>query len=449
MRLKLAFATVSAMALLSGAALAGDDNQTNLYQEGDYNSATINQSGNENNAGDGTHKIIQMRTADVNAVPTRNNVLTIVQSGNSNDVGLGTNANSFGYGSGVYQRESYAGSTSYKVHQNIISINQSSSDNEVGAVSQESATHSGVNGLYITQRGDGGNRVGSVSQFRTQSTQNVTTIDQAGSNNNIGHIEQYVREIGNDNFNVIAVTMSGKGNGHGGLTGAAQLSGASSSTIIQGRASNAAKEDRVSLNISGDENQFGVTQYGNFNSSSGNISGNYNQFGTYQIGIGNTASLVMSGDYNNVGVSQSGDGNIAGTVVGGSNNQLNIQQSDNDNSVSARIDGDHNGGGLFTDDAAKAFASSFDLTSGDLVQETGKQSLSLNITAGSNNNQFAFLQTGGLNNGITATISGTGDNQAVGVQEGDSNTATLAQGGNSNVAIFHQIGSSNVATFSQ
>jgi hypothetical protein len=449
----------SALALLMGIGVAyAGSNDAYMDQQGSYNNASINQSdGTNNKAGSAAHAITQIHN-DAYTWDTHYNTLSIVQSGNSNDVGLGTNSNPFGYGYGIYQNEDYTngGNSPEPSQRNYIGIMQTSNGNSVGAISQYTATHAGDNYLSISQSGNGGNRVGSVSQQRTQANQNIAIVNQSGTGNTIASMQQYTVNISNG-ANKMYVTQSGNNNGNGHLTGAAAATGAQSSTLIQGApfsggAVHALIDSYASLDISGNNNQFGITQLGhgyNDSDSVGSvlISGNSNQLGIYQEGNGNVVALAeISGTSNNIGIQQTGDGNLATVIVDQSGNKVYARQNDNDNQIYAKIDGNNNGTGLFSDGGASTLASSNGLFSGDLFQDTGNQSMTLKITG--NSNQFAFLQTDGTLNTINATITG-GSNQAVGVQDGSSNAATLTQGGNSNVAVFHQVGGSNVSTIKQ
>lgn len=451
MKLKITLASATALGLLAGSALAGDDNKSYVSQQGDFNKALIEQdSGNDNQAGSATRNITQVgSTANIQAI--KNNELEITQSGNSNSVGLDANTNTFG-SSGIYQRQAYTGTSSYASSKNIIDIDQTSDGNRVGAVSQHTATHVGDNKLVIVQRGLGNNTVGSVSQYRTQTTQNVVDIDQAGQNNTIARVEQYVTAYGGgaaEQANRFIVSMTGNNNGNAQLGGAAAASGAQSSTLIQGSPANPARDNYANLTISGDNNQFGVSQYGVTNTV-GNliISGDGNQVGTYQSGNRNTVSLAEVGGHgNDIGIRQVGDDNLAGATVNGNDNRISAKQDGDNNNISALVTGNNNGAGVFTDLAASALASGAGLFSGDLSQIGSNHNI--NLTISSSQNQFAFLQTNGSSNELTATISGGNSNQAVGVQNGSDNVATLTQAGGGNVAVFQQIGSGNTGTFGQ
>lgn len=454
MKLKIVLSTASALALLTGAAWAGS-NDAYLDQQGSHNNASIDQSdGTHNKAGSAANPITQIRN-DAYAPSNKFNTLSIVQSGSSNSVGLGTNSNPFGYGYGVYQNENYILNSVNSIQRNVIDIKQTSNGNSVGAISQYTATDHGDNSLSIKQGGNGGNNIGSISQYRTQGNSNLAYVNQSGSNNNITSMQQYDVNLGT--ANKMYITQSGNNNGNGHLTGAAAATGAQSSTLIQGAphsggVAHGLINSYASLNISGNNNQFGITQLGDgWNNSdtvgSVSISGNNNQLGIYQKGNGNVVALAdISGASNNIGIQQTGDDNLATAVVAQSGNKLYARQTDDSNNIYAKIDGNNNGTGLFSDAGVAALASSNGLYSGDVFQDTGSQKMTLKITG--NSNQFAFLQTGGLLNTVSATVTGS-SNQAVGVQDGASNKATLTQGGSSNAATFHQVGNTNVSTIHQ
>jgi len=421
MKLKFALGTATALALTMGSAWAGDTNETYVNQRGKYNQASINQAqGEGNKAGSSGQAIRQVRDG-ANPSVGLYNTLTIEQSGDDNTVGLGTNANGFGQ-SGVYQEIGYAfnpDSSGY-VGQNVMGITQTSDGNTVGSASQVSRTHAGGNTLSILQRGDGGNTVGSVSQFRDHTTLNVIDVDQAGRDNTIARVQQAANSAANSplDANRIDVEVTGIGNGNWPWTGggAAAATGAISSALIQGSQVGHRYNRRSTINLA--------------------ISGNYNEFGVSQYGEGNSVGLLtISGSNNELGITQEGTNNtLALAEISGSGNQLGVDQDGTSNWANLVISGNDNGGGTLAG-AAGLLADTKGLVSGLLRQNGLDNSTSLTVAGGSN--QVAVLQQGN-NNLVNGSIAGSG-----------SNSATVAQVGNGNKSSFSQNGGGNVVAVSQ
>jgi hypothetical protein len=402
-----------------GAAHAGSNNNAYTNQSGDYNSAEIDQSaGNGNDAGSNALAIRQVRDG-TNAAVGRYNTLSITQSGDNNEIGLANNGNPFGQ-NGIYQQNTYnAGTTGYNVR-NEMTIQQTSSNNKVGAASQVTATHQGTNSLSITQGGLGGHTVGSVSQFRAQTTPNVVAISQTGQSNTVKQVQQFASIYTSNpvaDANRIDLVMTGQDNGNDAWSvgGAASASGATSSALIQGQSyAKHSQGGKIDLLISGDRNEYGVYQAGYRNSvGSVTVSGNDNELGIYQDGNDNALSLsTVSGDRNELGVRQIGSTNV----------------------VNLTISGDDNGGGTLAG-AAGTLALANGLVSGLISQDGGLNTASLTING--NGNQFALLQDGS-GNGIVGSVSGAGGNSAAVVQIGDGNTANFTQAGGTNIVAISQ-----------
>lgn len=434
MKLKIAFASATAL-LVGGAALAGSDNEAYLTQSGDFNSAQITQSGNNNDAGRNDQKINQTR-GGTNVSPGLQNLLTITQSGDNNKVGLGaTNTNEFGV-AGINQSYTYNGGPATYSGKNIIDITQTSNNNTVGSVYQQSQNEASQNSLTVIQGGTGNNTIGSVSQRRGHTTANNISVEQNGSYNTIARIQQNNSVIDNNTPkrpNVIDVKMGGSNNGNGAWSAGrgAAAAGAISSALIQG--DNAAlssgnsnvQGNTIRLDISGTDNQFGVSQVrgdapGKPNRAHGNsvgivtITGNYNELGVFQQGSDNTLSLgTIAGNENIVGVKQIGGGNVA----------------------SINISDDRNGGFHdFGAGVAGTLALAKGLTPG-LLEQRGTFN-QVNLTVSGSNNVFASLQDNSLHAAATQNV-------ITATQNGNSNQAAIVQQGNNNTTVASQIGSSN------
>ncbi len=396
-------ASTALTVLIGGAAQAADDNESYVDQAGTGNSASISQSGSDNDAGLSS---LRIRQEDFR------NRLTIVQSGDGN--GAGTEAG------GILQKSNRDG-----VDGNQMSIEQISSGNVVGAASQISAgTNTSLqrNILNIRQGdagdllGSGGNRISSVVQWRQSSRGNEANLTQSGSQNVIALVSQYSPSAGGgNNRNVMTVLMSGDDNGGGTLTGASALAGATASSLIQGDAVTRASQSSINLTISGDTNQYGITQYGDQNS---------------------VGSVLISGSGNQLGISQNGNRNgLALSTIAGTGNTIGLDQDGDDNVATVIVGGNSNGGGTLAGEAG-TLAAANGLVSGLVKQDGLNNQATLSITT-SDNNQFAFLQDGN-GNVVDGAIGG-----------GGSNSATVVQIGNTNTSIFTQSGSSNVVAISQ
>lgn len=406
----------------AGAALA-DNNEAWLDQSGSGNSALIRQTGADNDAGSTGRNIRQ--------VDLRNQ-LTILQSGNGNAAGLGTNPDAAD--AGIHQISNRDGA-----YGNIIDITQSSDNNTVGAVGQTSAgtnTTLQRNTVAIEQAGDGGNTVGSVTQWRQSSRGNMLDVMQTGSGNTLARVIQASPTTGGgNNRNEAMVNMSGRNNGNAGaLGGAAAMAGATSSTIIQGDFGIRAARSTATLNISGDRNQFGVTQYGDSNTVGRlTITGDDNEVGTYQNGNGNTiTAATVAGAFNTIGAAQLGDLNLAALDVRGDGNGVLSLQQGLSNEVSVMITGNDNGWNQSLTGVAGLVAGGH--PSG-IVQQIGDLNLA-SLTVTGNANAFALVSTGD-------------GNVITGVQTGDANHVAVVQGGNDNTAHFSQIGNGNNAGIAQ
>lgn len=415
-----ATATATALGLLLGNAAAGSDNDAYVTQTGNYNRASVEQTGDRNQAGSEAMNIQQQRWPGTGS-PDRYNTLTIVQSGNDNKVGLEANANPASGAGGIDQR--MPSNSNGVANQNFIAINQISNGNVVGAIYQLNSTHrQGDNRIDILQDGAGGHRVGSILQYRGVGNSssnfvapNTVDIKQYGANNTVERILQRT-EINSQSANAISVRFEAgsSSNGNGAWTpgGAAAASGAQSSTLLQGAetGTSQASGNSISVKISGEDNQFGVSQLVLNDAASAN-----------------TANIVIDGSRNELGAYQQGDRNTLVATITQDDNIYGVRQLGEDNSANLTVSGSGNGSPSFS-----GFAASVSLAPGLLVQDGLSNAVSLNVDG--SNNAFASLQDGN-DNDIVAGQTGAG-NQAAVSQTGNSNTASLTQNGaGNNVAI--------------
>lgn len=421
-----ATAAATGLGLLLGNAVAGSNNDAYVTQQGSYNQANIEQSGTGNQAGSPTLNIRQQRWQGTGSAG-RYNSLTILQSGNNNEVGLEANTNPGAAQNGIsqYMPSNSTGSPNL----NVIEISQTSDGNVVGAIYQDNATHrQGDNRISILQADTGGHRVGSILQYRGNSSgtnfvaPTRVNVEQYGQGNTVERILQRTQVItpsaADEYANSISVRFeagsSSNGNAAWTSGGAAAASGALSSTLLQGAETGMSKAygNKIEVNIGGGNNQFGVSQLVLNDEAIGNnanigISGQRNELGVYQRGNGNTLVASITLDENNYGVKQSGEYNSANLTVSGTGN------------------GKPGFSGL---------AATVSLAPGLLVQTGLSNDVSLTVTG--DNNAFASLQSGN-GNGITAGQNGNG-NQAAVSQSGNANSATLTQNGNGNNAAIVQ-----------
>ncbi|MBL4918890.1 hypothetical protein [Szabonella alba] len=410
--------TTTCLLLISTTGALADNNEAWLDQSGTANVALIQQTGADNDAGSNAQNIRQVN---------QRNQLTILQGGSGNAIGLEANSN--GGEAGIYQISNRDG-----VNGNIIDIEQASDSNTVGAISQTSTgTMSNLqrNTVNIEQSGGNGNRVGSVQQWRQSSRGNFTDIAQTGASNTIERVSQYSPSSGGGNArNELNVTMSGDDNGNGVLTGAADMSGAIASTLIQGEAAKRGSNNRATLIISGNTNQFGVTQYGDQNTvGTLTISGDLNEVGTYQDGSLNVIAVAeVDGTFNNVGVEQIGTSNSGSVDISGNSNGLLMRQIGGTNIATAMITGNDNGWNQSLSGNAGLVAGG--MPSGLIEQIGDNNTAHLAVTG--DMNAFA-LSSFGAGNTINGSVTGDSNQVAV-VQAGDMNTANFTQIGNGNNA---------------
>jgi hypothetical protein len=458
---KITLVASTALTLSMGSAFA-DGNDAYIAQYGAGNNALIQQPGNNNDAGKSSAKLTQITSPWGDG-----NDLDIMQSGNGNEIGM----------SGFVQ-------TSGNQNSNKADITQSSNNNKVGRVLQTTGGFGGGfqsgNDLTILQEGGNNNAVNEVYQTRIGKYGNIAdvTMTGAGGRNTIDVISQYTQ--GNSGENRITATISGRNNGNGFLSGNAWTSGAGSNDLIQGKLSFSAQgENSIDLQISGDRNQFGVTQYGTKNDvGTLSISGNSNQLGIVQDGISNLVTVAdISGNYNNIGIKQLGNDNYTLALVNQNANDVYLEQIGNLNEISYEADGNRNDATItmlgdenfvdaeqrfgnanymdveingsnnnnlspamnFTGDALTAR----NVGDADTGQVFGKGRLwqhgtdnSLILTVSSDSNLFATLQRGD-HNAIVGKVSGGSYNMAVVYQNGNGNAANFTQvGSNNNVGIL-------------
>jgi hypothetical protein len=430
-------ASSSLLILMSSAAALADNNISYLDQDGTSNSASVTQSGDNNDAGAAGLEMTQLGFR---------NRLTINQAGSNNDIGLGVNANDAT--SGIQQSATHPTLAAHATLHNQLSVTQFSDGNVVGAVRQlfSGDTQINVNVVAITQSGDGGHFIGSVSQTKGSSSGNTATVFQGGLDNYIDRIYQR-SGMGGNASNRTWIDMTGDHNGGGVLTGAALASGAQASSVLQGDTNpSSSRNNWAVIDISGDSNQFGIVQRGMNNTIAERpttapltvpvpgfgliISGNSNEVGLFQSGNDNKIELAeITGDFNNVGISQLGNNNLGGVFIDGDYNGIELQQNGSDNEAHVTIIGNNNGtGNLFGANAAGTVAGT---RPSGLIAQLGDDNL-VNFTIDSGDFNAFTLEQDGSDNEINHTIDGSSNQVAV-VQTGGNNLSSTSQIGSNNV----------------
>jgi hypothetical protein len=374
---------------LPGVALA-DDNVLHIVQNGTTNAGDIVQSGLGNQAGTIALPLEQNGVFDD---------LVLTQSGDDNTIGLG--------GRGLVQTGTASTDGSPA---NSATILQNSDGNVIGELVQTTLGVHGTTGntLGITQDKKGTNTIGSAVQVQDSgAAANVAEITQTGFRNWIDQVSQHTTSGEADNHIVLTVTGDDNGIDTGSLAGAGSLavlarsSGAAPSQIRQDGDLSGGAQNVTRLAITGDFNQFGVTQLGVDNSVAESITGSGNSFGTYQQGEHNQiASGGIAGDGNDLGIRQLGSSNIATAVLNwsSSDNEVGIGQIGDSNTADLAMKGDHGLVGISQD--GRGHVASID-TVGDR-----NVILAMQVNAG---------RTSSVGDSLTVSVNGDGNNGLDGI----------------------------------
>lgn len=499
--------------------------------------------GSGNQAGSATSptSVVTYVQQGTDATAANNNLLTIVQSGSNNRAGAITGGNGIrqsGNGNTLALTQSSDGNYVNRVTQSggstatitqqggddnvltVLSLSrpgssattlQNGDGNWIGPLANRSGTGAGAefasdNGvLIVTQDGDH-NRIGQIQVIANGSVSNDVSITLTGDDNQLRSIQQTYLTGNVGGYNDVTLTVTGSRNNAGAAAAgvdavsslyrvyggfspgsfAAELalgndgSGSDPATgIDHGSIRQRGTGNVVAFGLTGDDNQFGISQWGSTNDlNAAGLVGNLNDIGVLQAGNANVLDLILLGDGNDLGANQSGSnaatldvsgdqnsvgifqtGTNAGTIslIGGGN-QLEIRQGldgatggdntanlavvgdgnrlalDQQGSNDADIDifGNDNNSGSFATFFAGALAGS-GLVPGSLMQVGDGNSLTLAVGSGladASANLFAVSQDGN-DNTINGTIEGDG-NQALVIQVGSANSATFTQLGGSN-----------------
>ncbi len=463
MKLKIALTTATALGLIMATSAYADSNRTYIHQNGSGNSADISQNNlavTGNQAG---------TSVDAMSQSGSDNVLTIVQDGDNGQIGVKTGTDDYytpGHLSpnspqfsityqGVNQTSSGAGS-------NEASLTQHGTGSVIGELQQDASGLATGNSATVEQTDD--NTINHI--WQTQSggaAKNVIQATESGSGNVIDRIDQ--RAVGTTaGTNQITVDISGSGNGimdYTGLSGfyssRAWVAGATESALIQNNYGSmygvtdptSVAGNVINLTITGNGNEFGMTQKG-INNTTGTvlISGNNNIFGSYQAGQGNVIGAgEIAGSNNDVGIWQAGSTNSASVsmlAAGSDYNGLSIWQQGTSNVATVSITGSNNGTGSLAGVAGNLRAANpATLFTGTILQGGSLSSHDNNadLTIYGDGNAFAIASLGSDNHvtGNIGTVSADASNNSVAVlQSGSSNIATFSQSGSGNAAAISQ-----------
>jgi hypothetical protein len=511
MKFRIFMATATAASVLMAGGAMADSNRSTIKQVGDGNSAQLVQDGSNNKIGNPLvnttyGKVVQ--TGDENSIDILqkgiNNDISswaggnnnVKQDGDRNSIVVRQYSGTVDYtGNVIYgiDQDSVAGATAWA---NALTISQGTdltkSRHAIGNVIQNNDTVAQSvadgNAVEITQVGTPGYATGQVVRLVKQDgSGNTLTISQSVNNNLVWETVQEGR--GNSGTiiqaggqNTVALLSQDVGNSlAGGNTARIELNGDRNGTGAAGKVTQAgasafnidpsyyARENFSGVagagsNIVAVVEQAKVVQWGGNNELQYVVtSGNRNLYGFRQVGDDNSITGSVSGDDHQLAVLQQGNGNIlayvqsgiknsAGVAVVGNYNRLNIQQNQSGglqgNVTTVSVTGDSNGAGTFPSPSSlSSLANANGLISGDIIQSGAGNSVSLTISTNLNN--FAFKQSGGNDNSITASVLGGDSNRAVGVQNGSGNSASMTQNGANNATLFHQVGGTNSVTISQ
>jgi len=323
-----------------------DNNFLNIIQDGDTHNGVVTQTGVGNQAGTTDLPVHQEGVFDD---------LILTQSGDNNNIGTATP------GRGLLQNgtASIDGSAA-----NAATIVQNSNGNHIGELVQTTLGTHPITGntLAVTQDfganggPSGNNTIGSIEQVQDNGqSANFAAIVQTGARNWLAGLSQ--RTTSGDGDNRVTATFTGNDNGSapgnsralngvGPLAVLARSSGATASSILQGDDLSGGAGNAIDLAVTGDYNQFGLTQLGTDNSVGGAIiTGSSNSLGTYQSGDHNQiTSGGIAGDSNDLGIRQVGSANLISAILNwsSSDNSVGIGQFGQGNWANLALKG--NGG---------------------------------------------------------------------------------------------------------
>jgi hypothetical protein len=260
---------------------------------------------------------------------------------------------------------------------------------------------------------------GNLLEYSQQTgTGNTSKIQMAGSRNAVQRIlqnNQYKGAAATGNRSKVILDGEGNGGtGNGGtgdfISAAAQNVSAAQANVVQ-----LGDDNDVSVSISGDDNKFGIQQFGEGNGTVVSISGVQGQ-----AALRNESAAFQIGDDNHASHQATGNDNVGAIRQNGERNRIMIEQRGDSNLADMLIRGDDN----------NAMASTF----------TGS---ALSVALSAPSLQPGTVRQVGVQNAATARVDGIGENNFGLHQQGDHNSIDGMIGGLRNELAVVQIGSTN------
>ena len=496
MKLKVTLTTATALGLIMTASAYAGGSSTYITQDGNSQSAAIDQSGSTSGASVGTSGTPFLQdngaTGGLSPLGIGGNILTITQTGSDNEVGVDT--------------QSFQSGTA-----NRANIEQDGTGNSANL--QQTGAHNGPNGVQdvhgywsndadagsILQNGSGGTVnvtqtnaadaiYGNAFNIGQSGTGNTSTVNQTGDN--LVWIRQgtslpdiwwgpLTPVAGALSDSTIDVTQNGghvpvtpgnwtnyaavaQGNGTLNHITIGQTGSANSADVNQSGDGNIFSSTQVSPTLNMDWNYVGGEA--GWPGGDGPIvqTGNGNQYNNYQDGTNLLALGSQVGDSNYLTNFQYGDSNkLYSTQTGSAGDEIWNQQHGNDGTATYTQSGSYN---VATLQDQLGSSNTVDVTqTGDgtagakntvtMLQNGDTNSIVMEQSGLAGNE--AYLVQGGTFSGApftTTTLSpGTaGDgNHIDGSQDGSTNYVAVSQNGNSNNANFSQTGTGNSAVITQ
>jgi|GEM_PF-3041654 len=492
------------LALMTTAAIA-DNNEADVEQLGNLNTASVSQQNGSSNGAwllqDGNRNDFDIeQSADTpsgnswggNEVGTDTNAASQLGNRNTATISQGTSGNEVGTrGQGFVQTG----------NGNSADIDQQSGGNRVNQLVQDSENADGGANVVEVEQGAPrpgqnvpyNNVISSISQERTgagganrisvdqgskfarigQSGGAGTTgggLEQLGNGNVMGVTqdrEDAIRSVIQDNSasaaggNRASITQDGTNGAGNDLQQITQSGGGNRLTIIQDGASNSEGTNFTSGGMAqavraasaAQVSEGDVLQFGDGNVLRYTITGDENLFGSKQQGSGNIArASSIVGDRNELAIWQQGNDSVAVVTHDGSDNDIGIAQYNGDiNNAAVRIraDGDGSSDNNHAGVVQNGGGNTFDLSiRGDDNNDdmfTAVDTMSLATMAGLTVGQF---NQNGNGNDFGADIRGDG-NLIGALQDGNDNVADGSITGSFNEVAIAQVGNTNMTSFNQ
>lgn len=362
------------------------------------------ETGGDDTAGHRIGSVTQISTANGQG----ENSATLTQTGGNNNLG------------NTIERLIQSG------YANVAIITQSVGRNSV-AFARQQGDH---NRVGIEQRDGSQNAIDSFDQTGTR---NEAEIVQAGNRNHTARVlqsNQGVAIAGNRMILTIAGDDNGGDNfgGQGAFTSQTLIR----SSAYQGAFFQIGDSNDISYTVNGgNENLAGIMQYGDGNGAIVTIS--HADGANSEDAARNEVGIVQQGDGNDMSLKIVGSDNVAGASVDGDRSVLNLSQTGNGNLFDIAVHGDDNNNsasvsvGNFRGRLA-ATASNAGLAPGSGLQSGSGNSVKVSLTGDSN--LFAFRQEG-IGNAAVLIMNGSA-NQAVVDQSNNANQAAIKQSGSGN-----------------